>query len=91
METAGVLAYRGIDIHELAEHSDFEETTYLLWYGHLPNSQELERLHKELAAERALHARIYDLLRMVPPGRSAHGGPAHGGQHASLYDADEKD
>ena len=27
---AGVLSYRGIDIHELAEHSTFEETTYLL-------------------------------------------------------------
>ena len=30
---AGVLSYRGIDIHELAEHSTFEETTYLLWFG----------------------------------------------------------
>jgi citrate synthase len=28
---AGVLAYRGIDIHELAEKSTFEETCYLLW------------------------------------------------------------
>ena len=28
----GVLAYRGIDIHELADHSKFEETCYLLWY-----------------------------------------------------------
>ena len=28
----GVLAYRGIDIHELADHSNFEETCYLLWY-----------------------------------------------------------
>ncbi len=34
---AGVLSYRGIDIHELAEHSTFEETTYLLWNGILPN------------------------------------------------------
>ncbi|MFZ0440044.1 MAG: citrate/2-methylcitrate synthase, partial [Candidatus Sulfotelmatobacter sp.] len=25
----GVLAYRGIDIHELAEQSTFEETCYL--------------------------------------------------------------
>ena len=39
---AGVLAYRGIDIHELAVHSDFEETTYLLWYGRLPNRAELD-------------------------------------------------
>ena len=35
---AGVLAYRGIDIHELAEQSTFEETTYLLWFGVLPNA-----------------------------------------------------
>ena len=35
---AGVLAYRGIDIHELAVHSDFEETTYLLWFGVLPTA-----------------------------------------------------
>ena len=28
---AGVLSYRGIDIHTLAERSTFEETAYLLW------------------------------------------------------------
>src|ERR1700721_1763334 len=33
---AGVLSYRGIDIHELAQRSTFEETTYLLWFGKLP-------------------------------------------------------
>ena len=38
MERPGVLAYRGIDIHELAENSSFEETTYLLWNGRLPNA-----------------------------------------------------
>jgi citrate synthase len=37
----GVLAYRGIDIHELAEQSSFEETCYLLWYGKLPTPNEL--------------------------------------------------
>ena len=40
----GVLAYRGIDIHELAEHSTFEETCYLLWFGRLPNRSELKDL-----------------------------------------------
>ena len=35
---AGVLAYRGIDIHELAEHSTFEETTYLLWHGRISDA-----------------------------------------------------
>ena len=38
---AGVLAYRGIDIHELAEKSTFEETCYLLWFGRLPKAEEL--------------------------------------------------
>ena len=37
----GVLAYRGIDIHELADHSNFEETCYLLWFGKLPSRREL--------------------------------------------------
>ena len=35
----GVLAYRGIDVHELADHSTFEETCYLLWYGRLPDAE----------------------------------------------------
>ena len=34
----GVLAYRGIDIHELADHSNFEETCYLLWFGKLADA-----------------------------------------------------
>src|SRR5947209_14906859 len=36
------LTYRGYDINELAEHSSFEETIYLLWYGELPNEEQLE-------------------------------------------------
>ena len=39
---AGVLAYRGIDIHELAEKSTFEESSYLLWFGKLPRRAELD-------------------------------------------------
>src|ERR1700722_7914072 len=62
----GVLAYRGIDIHELADHSNFEETCYLLWFGHLPTRQELKELHERLAEERKLDAGIIDLLRSAP-------------------------
>ena len=50
----GVLAYRGIDIHELAEKSNFEETCYLLWYGELPTASALQDLRDRLAAERIL-------------------------------------
>src|SRR5437868_9866008 len=63
---AGVLAYRGIDIHELAEKSNFEETCYLLWFGKLPKAAELADLKQKLAAERKMDPAIYDLMRQVP-------------------------
>jgi len=63
---AGVLAYRGIDIHELATHSNFEETTYLLWHGKLPTQAELADFSKKLAAARRIDPKIYDLLRSLP-------------------------
>jgi len=62
----GILAYRGIDIHELAEHSTFEETCYLLWFGRLPNRNELKDLHQRLAHERQLDPAILELLRKAP-------------------------
>src|SRR5262249_55239 len=62
----GVLAYRGIDIHELADHSNFEETCYLLWFGRLPKQNELSDLRKRLAEERKLDAGIIELLRKAP-------------------------
>jgi citrate synthase len=62
----GVLAYRGIDIHELADHSSFEEVCYLLWFGRLPNRAELQELKLSLARERRLDASIISLLRQAP-------------------------
>jgi len=63
---AGVLAYRGIDIHELADHSNFEETCYLLWFGRLPKAEELKGLRARLAAERILDPAIITLLKSAP-------------------------
>jgi citrate synthase len=63
---AGVLAYRGIDIHELAENSTFEETTYLLWNGILPNAFALREFQSQLALARGLDFRIVSLLRSIP-------------------------
>jgi citrate synthase len=62
----GVLAYRGIDIHELADHSTFEETCYLLWFGHLPNKAELKGLEGRLAQARQLDPAILQLLSNAP-------------------------
>jgi citrate synthase len=62
----GILAYRGYDIHDLADHSTFEEVCYLLWFGHLPNAAELESLARRMAEERKLDAAIISLLRSAP-------------------------
>jgi len=63
---AGVLAYRGIDIHELAEHSTFEETTFLLWHGHLPSRPELDEFTRKLTAARRVPADVFQMLRSFP-------------------------
>ncbi|MGA8152939.1 MAG: citrate synthase [Terriglobales bacterium] len=62
----GVLAYRGIDIHELAENSTFEETCYLLWFGRLPSADELRELRQHFGEERKVDASIYDRMRELP-------------------------
>jgi len=62
----GILAYRGIDIHELAENSTFEETSSLLWTGVLPTRDELAKLRQRLAEERRLNPAIIDLLHTAP-------------------------
>ena len=64
----GVLAYRGIDIHELADRSSFEETCSLLWFGKLPTRDELKELNLRLSAERKLDASIYRFMQSVPKG-----------------------
>src|SRR5580658_1103987 len=63
---AGVLAYRGIDIHDLAERSNFEETAYLLWFGRLPSRAELDAFRKRLTEARELDPKMIDLLRSFP-------------------------
>ncbi len=62
----GILSYRGIDIHELAERSNFEETTCLLWNGKLPTTSELKQFHEQLAAARTLPPQVLDFLRTLP-------------------------
>jgi 2-methylcitrate synthase len=64
----GVLAYRGIDIHDLAEHSTFEETAYLLHEGSLPGAGELARYRADLARERTIPPAVVDVLRLVAKG-----------------------
>ncbi len=88
---AGVLSYRGIDIHELAARSTFEETTYLLWNGKLPTSSELEAFSKELSAARTMPPEILALLKSVPTSATPMEVLRTAVSLLSIYDADEKD
>ena len=53
---AGELRYRGYSIHDLAAHSTFEETAYLLLHGELPTRSELEAFDGALKEARTLPA-----------------------------------
>jgi citrate synthase len=62
---AGELRYRGYSIHDLAPHSTFEETCYLLLKGELPRHNELETFSAELRRERVLPAAVFDIIRAL--------------------------
>jgi citrate synthase len=66
----GVLAYRGYDIHDLAQHATFEEVCYLLWHGRLPGRSELGEVQSQLAASRRLPEGVLRLMRSLPPSNS---------------------
>lgn len=62
----GRLVYQGYDIHDLAKFSTFEETVFLLWYGRLPQRDELENLNRELRSNRAIGEDVIKMMRMLP-------------------------
>jgi citrate synthase len=86
----GILSYRGIDIHELADKSTFEETTYLLWKAKLPTASELEAFSKELADARELHPDVIEFLYAVPDAASPMEVLRTAVSLLSIYDPDEK-
>ena len=62
----GILIYQGYNIHDLAEHSTFEEVVYLLWHGKLPTSDELAAHTAELRANYAVPSQVIDLMKQFP-------------------------
>jgi citrate synthase len=86
---AGVLSYRGIDIHELAQRSTFEETAYLLWNGKLPTTSELAGFIAQLTAGRQLPPKVIDLLHSVPLDATPMQVLRTAVSLLSIYDADE--
>ena len=66
----GKLYYRGYSIEDLAAHSSFEETTYLLLNEHLPTKQELADFAASMRKSRGLAPPVRDMIRSFPPAGS---------------------
>jgi len=59
----GELIYQGVNIHDLATKSTFEEVVFLLWNGRLPRRAELDELKKNLAASYELPWQAIELIK----------------------------
>jgi citrate synthase len=59
----GELIYQGVNIHDLATKSTFEEVVFLLWNGRLPKRAELEELKQSLAASYELPPQIIEVIK----------------------------
>ena len=68
--TNGILIYRGYRIEDLAMHSTFEETSYLLLHDMLPTADQLEGFKKLLAEARVVSDFVFESLKLLP--KSAH-------------------
>jgi citrate synthase len=88
---AGVLAYRGIDIHELADKSTFEETACLLWSGSLPTRAELANFSRKLAEARSLDPKLIEMLKSFPKTATPMEVLRTAVSALSFYDQDEND
>jgi len=64
----GELRYWGYSIHDLATHSTFEETAYLLLHGELPSSAQLRAFDQALRNARSLPPAIVEIIRTVVDG-----------------------
>ena len=62
----GILIYQGYNIHDLAEHSTFEEVIFLLWNGRLPKSDELEEIRTRLRRNYEIPAEVTAMMKQFP-------------------------
>jgi citrate synthase len=62
----GVLAYRGINIDDLAKNASYEETAYLLWYGKLPTKSQLLALQEQLSDYAEVPQQLIEQLKLYP-------------------------
>jgi citrate synthase len=62
----GRLAYQGYDIEDLARRSSFEEVTWLLWHGELPQPEDLSEFRRQLVEASPLPAEALRVLKLFP-------------------------
>ena len=91
----GILRYRGYDISDLATHSNFLETSYLVIYGNLPSSNELELFKERISRYALLPNEVIDAIHAQPRnshpmGVLASGLQALGGAYSEFCTNDRK-
>jgi len=62
----GILRYRGYDIEELAEHSNFLEVAYLIIYGDLPSAPQLQHFRALVLGNAAIHQGMFHFFEGFP-------------------------
>ncbi|MEJ7595561.1 MAG: citrate/2-methylcitrate synthase, partial [Planctomycetaceae bacterium] len=63
----GILRYRGYPIEQLAERSDFVETSWLLLYGQLPTAEQLKAFRAQLTYHSMIHEDMKKFFEGFPP------------------------
>ena len=66
----GILRYRGYSIEELADKADFLEVAYLLIFGELPTTEQLDKFHADIKANSVVDDDIKKIIDAFP--KAAH-------------------
>jgi citrate synthase len=82
----GRLIYRGYNIHDLADHSSYEEVCYLLLEGELPDAAQLAGFRAELAGNRKIPAGVLAFIKSLPQGAPPMSALRSAVSAAGLYD-----
>ncbi len=85
------LFYRGYAIHDLAQNSNYEETTYLLIFGSLPTERQLKEFCNKIASEREIPKDLIRLIGEMPKTSNPMAALRTGVSLLSLFDAEADD
>lgn len=85
------LTYRGYDVEELVEHCKYEDVSYLLMEGDLPDASQRVAFRQLLASQRALPEAVLQAMACYPKNTNAMDGLKAAVTLLALYDADSQD